>query len=67
MSDENVGGSQRSPRPDVYHHSCKGLIGRVPVVLHPSLYRAVKLTDGTITNEMATGYLIRALNPCKCS
>ena len=46
-------------------HSCKGLIGRVPVVLHPSLYRAVKLTfprdigglahDGAITNEMATG------------
>ena len=46
------------------HHSCKGLIGRVPVVLHPSLYRAVKLTfprdigglahDGAITNEMAT-------------
>ena len=45
--------------------SCKGLIGRVPVVLHPSLYRAVKLTfprdigglahDGAITNEMATG------------
>ena len=25
-------------------HSCKGLVGRVPVVLHPSLYRAVKLT-----------------------
>ena len=24
--------------------SCKGLIGRVPVVLHPSLYRAIKLT-----------------------
>ena len=47
------------------HHSCKGLIGRVPVVLHPSLYRAIKLTfardirglayDGAITNEMATG------------
>ena len=46
-------------------HSCKGLIGRVPVVFHPSLYRAVKLTfprdigglahDGAITNEMATG------------
>ena len=46
-------------------NSCKGLIGRVPVVLHPSLYRAVKLTfprdigglahDGAITNEMATG------------
>ena len=47
------------------HNSCKGLIGRIPVVLHPSLYRAVKLTfprdigglayDGAITNEMATG------------
>ena len=46
-------------------HSCKGLAGRVPVVLHSSLYRAVKLTypqdigglahDGVITNEMATG------------
>ena len=46
-------------------HSCKGLVGRVPIVLHPSLYRAVKLTypqdigglvhDGVITNEMATG------------
>ena len=46
-------------------HSCKGLVGRVPVVLHLSLYRAVKLTfprdigglahDGAITNEMATG------------
>ena len=24
--------------------SCKGLVGRVPVVLHPSLYRALKLT-----------------------
>ena len=45
--------------------SCKGLIGRVPVVLHPSLYRALKLTfprdvgglahDGAINNEMATG------------
>ena len=45
--------------------SCKGLVGRVPVVLHPSLYRALKLTylrdirslahDGAITNEMATG------------
>ena len=45
--------------------SCKGLIWRVPVVLHPSLYRAVKLTfprdigglahDRAITNEMATG------------
>ena len=44
--------------------SCKGLVGRVPVVLHPSLYRALKLTyprdveglahDGAITNEMAT-------------
>ena len=43
--------------------SCKGLVGRVPVVLHPSLYRALKLTfprdvgglahDGAI--EMATG------------
>ena len=47
------------------HQSCKGLIGRVPVELHPSLYRAVKLTfprdieglahDGAITREMATG------------
>ena len=47
------------------HQSCKGLIGRVLVVLHPSLYKAVKLTfprdigglvhDGAITNEMATG------------
>ena len=47
------------------YHSCRGLIGRVPVVLHPSLYRLVKLTflrdigdlthDGAITNEMATG------------
>ena len=46
-------------------HPCKGLARRVPVVLHPSLYRAVKLTyprdigglahDGVITNEMATG------------
>ena len=46
-------------------HSCKGLVGRVPVVLHLSLYRAVKLTytrdigglahDGAVTNEMATG------------
>ena len=45
-------------------HSCKDLVGRVPMVLHPSLYRAVKLTflrdigglshDGAITNEMAT-------------
>ena len=45
--------------------SCKGLVGRVPVVLHPSLYRALKLTyprdvgslahDGAINNEMATG------------
>ena len=45
--------------------SCKGLVGRVPVVLHPSLYKAVKLTylqdvgglahDGAINNEMATG------------
>ena len=45
--------------------SCKGLVGRVPFVLHPSLYRAVKLTfrrdigglahDGAITNEMVTG------------
>ena len=45
--------------------SCKGLVGRVPVVLHPSLYRALKLTfprdvgglahDGAIDNEMATG------------
>ena len=45
--------------------SCKGLVGRVPVVLHPSLYRAIKLTfprdvgglahDGAIDNEMATG------------
>ena len=42
-----------------------GLVGRVPVVLHPSLYRALKLTfprdvgglahDGAINNEMATG------------
>ena len=47
------------------YHSCKGLIGSVPVVLPTSLYRAVKLTfprdigvlahDGAITNEMATG------------
>ena len=46
-------------------NSCKGLVGRVPVVLHPSLYRALKLTyprdfkslahDGVINNEMATG------------
>ena len=46
-------------------HSCKDLVGRVLVVLHPSLYRAVKLTlprdigglthDGAITNDMATG------------
>ena len=45
--------------------SSKGLVGRVPVVLHPSLYRALKLTyprdvgglahDGAINNEMATG------------
>ena len=45
--------------------SCKGLVGRVPVVLHPSLYRALKLTfpwdvgglarDGAIDNEMVTG------------
>ena len=43
-------------------HSCKGLAERVPIVLHPSLYRAVKLTyprdigglahDRVITNEM---------------
>ena len=48
-------------------HSCKGLAERVPVVLHPSLYRAVKLTyprdigglahDRVITNEMATGLM----------
>ena len=46
-------------------NSCKGLVGRVPVVLHPSLYMALKLTyprdvgglahDGVINNEMATG------------
>ena len=46
-------------------NSCKGLVGRVPVVLHPFLYKAVKLTyprdvgslahDGVITNEIATG------------
>ena len=45
-------------------HSCKGLAESVPVVLHPSLYRAVKLTyprdigglahDRVITNEIAT-------------
>ena len=45
--------------------SWKGLVWRVPVVLHPSLYRALKLTypqnvgglahDGVITNEMAAG------------
>ena len=43
---------------------CKGLVGKVPIVFHPSLYRAAKLTfprdigglaqDGAITNEMAT-------------
>ena len=54
------------------HHSCKGLIGRVPVVLHSSLYRAVKLTflrdigglahDGAITNEMATGSMSQTVN-----
>ena len=48
-------------------NSCKGLVGRVPVVLHPSLYRALKLTyprdvgglahDGVINNEMATGFM----------
>ena len=48
-------------------HSCKGLAKRVPVMLHPSLYRAVKLTypqdigglahDRVITNEMATGLM----------
>ena len=47
------------------HNACKGLIERVPVVLHLSVYRAVKLTfprdigdlahDRAITNEMATG------------
>ena len=47
------------------HISCKDLVGRIPVVLHPSLYKAVKLTylrdiggltqDGAISNEMATG------------
>ena len=46
-------------------NSCKGLVGRVPVVLHPSLYRATKLTlprdirslaqDETICNEIVTG------------
>ena len=52
-------------------HSCKGLVGRVTVVLHPSLYRAVKLTyprdigglahDGVITNEMATGSMSQSI------
>ena len=51
--------------------SCKGLVGRVPVVLHPSLYRALKLTypwdvgglahDGAITNEMATGSMSQTI------
>ena len=46
-------------------NSCKGLVGRVPVVLHPSLCRAVKLTyprdvgdlthDRVITNKISTG------------
>ena len=46
--------------------SCKALIERVSIILHPSLYRAIKLTflqdirdiahDGVITNEMATGH-----------
>ena len=54
------------------HNACKGLIGRVPVVLHPSLYRAVKLTflrdigdlahDGAITNEMAKGYMSQTIS-----
>ena len=45
-------------------NSCKGLVGRVPVVTNPSLYRAVKLMyprdigglaqDRAISNEMAT-------------
>ena len=61
-------------------HSCKGLVERVPVVLHSSLYRAVKLTyprdirglahDGVITNEMATGSMnqtVGVLTPAKFS
>ena len=53
-------------------HSCKGLVGRVPVVLHPSLYRAVKLTfprdigglahDDAITNEMATVFMSQTIS-----
>ena len=52
--------------------SCKGLVGWVPVVLHPSLYRALKLTyprdvrglahDGAITNEMATGSMSQTVS-----
>ena len=51
--------------------SCKGLVGRIPVVLHPSIYRAIKLTyprdvgglahDGVITNEMATGSMCQTV------
>ena len=45
--------------------SCKGLVGRVPVVLHPSLYRALKLTYprdvGAITNEMAAGSMSKTV------
>ena len=47
--------------------SCKGLVERVPIVLHPSLYRAIKLTypwdigglahERVLTSEMATGFM----------
>ena len=52
-------------------NSCKGLVGRVPIFLHPSLYRALKLTypwddgglahDGAINNEMATGSMSQTI------
>ena len=54
-------------------HSCKGLVGRVPVVLHPFPYWVLKQTyprdigggglahDGAITDEMATGSMSRTV------
>ena len=43
---ENAGGGKRGPRPFIKDelNSCESLVGRVPVVLYHSLYRAVKLT-----------------------
>ena len=52
-------------------HSSKSLFGRVPVILHPSFYKAVKHTfprdirdhahDGAITNEMSTGSMSKTV------